>query len=593
MYLNYYGLSKEPFHITPDPEFLFLSPSHKEALGAILYGVEKRKGFISITGEIGMGKTTVVRAFIDECDRSRNRLVYIFNTGVDFVSLLRMLIEELAPEATIEPGADESRLLDQLQRILIEEYSAGRTVVLVIDDAQAMPVRTLEQLRLLSNLETSKDKLLQLVLVGQPELEEKLESAELRQLRQRIAVRAVIRPLTPRESREYIQHRLALAGGKGAAIFSPGALKSIVKFAKGAPRILNIICDNALIAGFAEQQSSITRKLIRNVIRDYGARSAAPAVWLRRPVTALAGLAVVILAVAFMSSHISLSSQTPRLANKSEDSDWSQPLLPAEGAAEVSLASPILPAGQSAGSQAAVGRQEAEGQANAVIRARSVDLSAAAVTALAEPSANAALATDAASSAEPVNPKDAAAQVAIVPPRQDEALASKRVRANSVPLPPAAVATATESAPTALATAGITAVPAAVVLNHTQAADSATRASEEDGPAASSQDGSSPQDGNPVAVAGVPSVDRLEKPLAGSGAGHTFIVEVLPGDCVSMILKAHYQSVSRGLVERVRQLNPSLQNFDYIYPGERLILPLDADASNGAVDGRTRIVQAD
>ncbi|QJT07733.1 ExeA family protein [Oceanidesulfovibrio marinus] len=545
MYLNYYGLDKEPFHITPDPEFLFLSPSHKEALGAILYGVEKRKGFISITGEIGMGKTTVVRAFIDECDQSRNRLVYIFNTGVDFVSLLRMLIEELSPETAIEPGADESRLLDQLQRILIEEYSAGRTVVLVIDDAQAMPVQTLEQLRLLSNLETSKDKLLQIVLVGQPELEQKLESAELRQLRQRIAVRAVIRPLTARESRDYIQHRLALAGGKGAAIFSAGALKSIVRFAKGAPRLLNIICDNALIAGFAEQQSSITRKLIRHVIRDYQARSTVRTTWIRRPATALAGLALVILAVVMLGSNISLSSQQTQL------SDRNQPLLPAAGATAVSSASPVSPAAP------AVAVEAAKPASKSVEKA-------------AEP--------------ETVPPAGRQGGLAASLAQQQSADVAKPAIAAST----AAPARTEGPIPTEPRVASAAKTP-----QPSPAAAPAAQTPGVDATSVSMQSSRAPQDVSPVATAGESSVDRLEQPLKKDVSDHTFTVEVLPGDCVSMILKAHFQSVSHSLMARVKQLNPSLQNFDQIYPGEQLILPLGANASGSRADGNTRIVQAD
>lgn len=544
MYLNYYGLNKEPFHITPDPEFLFLSPSHKEALGAILYGVEKRKGFISITGEIGMGKTTVVRAFIDECDQSRNRLVYIFNTGVDFVSLLRMLIEELSPETAIEPGADESRLLDQLQRILIEEYSAGRTVVLVIDDAQAMPVRTLEQLRLLSNLETSKDKLLQIVLVGQPELEQKLESAELRQLRQRIAVRAVIRPLTPRESTDYIQHRLALAGGKGAAIFSAGALKSIVRFAKGAPRLLNIICDNALIAGFAEQQSSITRKLIRHVIRDYQARSTVRTAWIRRPTTALAGLALVILAVVMLGSNISLSSQQPQL------SDRNRPLLPAAGTAAVSSESLVSPAAP------AVAVESAKPASKSVEKA-----------------------------AEPET---------VPPAGRQGGLAASLAQQQSADVAKPAIAASTAPArtegpiPTESRVASAAKTP-----QPSPAAAPAAQTPGVDATSVSMQSSRASLDVSPVDTDGVSSVDRLEQPLKRDESDHTFTVEVLPGDCVSMILKAHFQSVSQSLMARVKQLNPSLQNFDQIYPGEQLILPLSANASVNRADENIRIVQAD
>jgi general secretion pathway protein A len=267
MYLNFFGLSKGPFHITPDPAFLFSSASHKEAYASVVYGVEQRKGFIVLTGEVGTGKTTILRSFLSRLDRDKCRPIYLFNPEVTFDELVRVLLQELGGQA--RKDASSAYLLHKLYWTLVEEYKQERNVVLLIDEAQNMPVETMERVRMLSNLETTQDKLLQIVFVGQPELDEKLNRQELRQLRQRMAVRARLRPLTPEESLDYISHRLETAGARAASIFSKGALASLVRESKGSPRTLNILCDNALIAGFGNDERPITAKLVNEVIADY------------------------------------------------------------------------------------------------------------------------------------------------------------------------------------------------------------------------------------------------------------------------------------------------------------------------------------
>ena len=193
MYLDFYHLKREPFQVTPDPEFLYLSPSHKEALAAIVYGVEQRKGIIAVTGEVGTGKTTILRSYLGQADPERLKSAYVFNPNVSFPVLLQTIFQELG----IPPESGEaSEMVDRFHRYLIEEYEKDHTVVLFIDEAQNMPVETLENLRMLSNLESSEDKLLQIVLCGQPELESLLGRNELRQLKSRIAVRANISPLS-------------------------------------------------------------------------------------------------------------------------------------------------------------------------------------------------------------------------------------------------------------------------------------------------------------------------------------------------------------------------------------------------------------
>jgi len=270
MYANYYHLRKAPFHITPDPEFLFLSPSHKEALGSIIYGVGQKKGFVLISGEVGVGKTTILRSYLEDVDRSTLKIIYIFNSNVSFQGLLKTIHQELG---VIVPTDDVYEMVNQLHCALIEEYKKGITVVLIIDEAQNMPVETLENIRMLSNLETSTDKLIQIVFSGQPEFEQKLERKELRQLKQRIAVKATILPLTPDESRAYILHRLTKASAENSTLFTDGALRKIVKEAHGIPRLINIFCENAFITALGYRKGRITSGIAKEVISDFSGKS--------------------------------------------------------------------------------------------------------------------------------------------------------------------------------------------------------------------------------------------------------------------------------------------------------------------------------
>ncbi len=269
MYLDFYNLNREPFHITPDPEFLYLSPSHKEALAAIIYGIEKRKGFVEITGGVGVGKTTILRSYLDRTDREKLRIIYVFNANVSFPNLLTTIFEELdLPIETHDPFL----MVNRLHQFLIDQYSQGNNVVLIIDEAQNMPVETMENLRMLSNLETSTDKLIQIVLVGQTELDDRLALHELRQLRQRIVIRAVIAPLNHHESLSYMDHRLRKAGAEDGKVFSRQALEMIAREGQGIPRVLNILCDNALITGFGYGARPVTPKIVREIITDRGIR---------------------------------------------------------------------------------------------------------------------------------------------------------------------------------------------------------------------------------------------------------------------------------------------------------------------------------
>jgi len=265
MYLNFYRLRKQPFHITPDPEFLYLSPSHKEAMSAIIYGVTQRKGFVAIIGAVGSGKTTILRSYLEKTDRKHLKLVYVFNARLTFKELLQTIYHELDVPIKHTETLD---MINGLNEILIEEYKQGNTVVLIIDEAQNLPIDTLENLRMLSNLETSKDKLIQIVLVGQPEFETMINHNRLRQLKQRLAIRSTIRPLTKDESLDYLKFRLKMAGANPDSVFSQGAFKKIVNKANGIPRTLNILSDNALITGFGYQQRPVKASVVKEIIRD-------------------------------------------------------------------------------------------------------------------------------------------------------------------------------------------------------------------------------------------------------------------------------------------------------------------------------------
>ena len=273
MYLSYYGLKKHPFHITPDPEFLFLSPSHKEALGSFMYGIEKRKGFITITGEVGVGKTTILRTYLEGGHQVKEKTIYVLNPNISFHSLLTTIFRSLELVPVSDDVAD---MVNQLHEALIIEYQAGGTAVLIIDEAQNMPIETLENMRMLSNLETSKDKLIQVILIGQPELEDLLNQPRLRQLKQRLAIRGKIRPLTKQESIAYIEHRISQATKDGSPLFTGSAMSLIVKHGQGIPRRLNILCDNALTTGFGYQRNPVPASVVKEVIADIEGKAGFP-----------------------------------------------------------------------------------------------------------------------------------------------------------------------------------------------------------------------------------------------------------------------------------------------------------------------------
>jgi general secretion pathway protein A len=268
MYLDFYQLKKAPFHLTPDPEFLFLSPSHKAALGAIMHGIEEGYGFVAIVGEAGVGKTTIIRAYLERSDQQQLKMISIVNANVSPRALLKTVLREFGDDFEADEPFD---LINRLHQILLEEHEQGRKVALIIDEAQNMPVETLDHLRILSNLETPTEKLLQIVFVGQPALKGKLDLKELRSLKQRVVLRVTLEPLTDEQSLAYIYHRLAKAATTLEPIFTQSALKLIVATARGTPRILNTLGTNALIAGFGYRQKPIPARTVREAINQLDA----------------------------------------------------------------------------------------------------------------------------------------------------------------------------------------------------------------------------------------------------------------------------------------------------------------------------------
>ncbi len=259
MYLEFYGLSESPFNLTPDANFLYPSRVHREVLAHLLYGINSRKGFIMVTGEVGSGKTTLCRAVLRKLGPNTD-VALVLNSFLTEEELLKTINEDLGIPAA---GKTKKELIDELNGFLLDERMKGRNVVVILDEAQNLSFPVLEQIRMLSNLETEKEKLLQIVLVGQPELRRLIASPRLRQLSQRITVRHHITPLSQTETSQYIYHRLKVAGATDNVVFTSGALKEVHRFSRGIPRMINVICDQALLGGYVANSARIDRKMIR------------------------------------------------------------------------------------------------------------------------------------------------------------------------------------------------------------------------------------------------------------------------------------------------------------------------------------------
>ena len=268
MYTSYFGLKENPFSLSPDPRYLYLSPQHRDALNCLIYGITEKKGFTVITGGIGTGKTTICRSLLATLDESVETAL-IFNSFLSDLELLETINQEFGLPAE---GAEKSkkRYIDTLNTFLVDNFARGKNAVLMIDEAQNLSHSVLEQIRMLSNLETTQEKLIQIVLVGQPELQEILTLPSLRQLSERITVRYDLNPLDEKEVRHYIEHRLTVAGGKDRIRFTRWAMRMIWRFSEGIPRRINAIADRALLIGYTRGNPVVDRKTVKNAVKDMG-----------------------------------------------------------------------------------------------------------------------------------------------------------------------------------------------------------------------------------------------------------------------------------------------------------------------------------
>src|ERR1700694_3608577 len=273
MYKNYFGLKDNPFNVNPDPRYLFLTKEIEEALSGLMYGVQNRKGFITLTGEVGTGKTTLINRLVEWLHQRRVRTAFLFNSRMNTNQLFDFILAEFGIPCESQT---KSQQLMRFNQWLLDRYRSGEITVLIVDEAQNLTYPVMEEIRLLTNLETSTDKLLQIVLSGQQELDEKLKLPQLRQLRQRISVRCKTSPLTNEQTHEYIAERLRIAGANGQPIFGPQAVDAIHKYAHGIPRVINLLCEHALTTAYVEEQRPIEPALIDEIAREFQLAAIAP-----------------------------------------------------------------------------------------------------------------------------------------------------------------------------------------------------------------------------------------------------------------------------------------------------------------------------
>jgi len=266
MYKSFFGLKESPFNVNPDPRFLYLTKQIEETLTGLMYGIQTRKGFVTLTGEVGTGKTTLINRLLDWLRHRRARTASLFNSRMNTNQLFDFILAEFD---IVCDSKSKSQQLMKLNHWLLERYRNGETVVLIIDEAQNLTFPVLEEIRLLTNLETSTEKLLQIVLSGQPELEERLKLPELRQLRQRIMLRCKTLTLTKEETCEYVLERLKTAGADSDTIFTPKALEAIHLYSLGIPRVVNLLCEHSLVNAFVENQRSIEPRIVEEVAREF------------------------------------------------------------------------------------------------------------------------------------------------------------------------------------------------------------------------------------------------------------------------------------------------------------------------------------
>jgi general secretion pathway protein A len=266
MYKEFYGLRASPFNVNPDPRYLFLTRHTEEALACLTYGIQSRKGFVLLTGEVGTGKTTLINKLLEWLRLQQVATAFIFNSRLNVPQFLDYMMADFGIPCDSKL---KSQILLRLYNWLLDRYRAGETAVLIVDEAQNLSDEVLEEIRMLTNLETFTEKLLQIVLVGQPELEQKLKQPQLRQLRQRLTLRAKTHALTLDETKAYVQQRLRIAGSNGQQIFEPEAVAAIHRYAAGIPRVINLLCEHCLVSSFVDQQKVIGTAVVEGVARDF------------------------------------------------------------------------------------------------------------------------------------------------------------------------------------------------------------------------------------------------------------------------------------------------------------------------------------
>jgi general secretion pathway protein A len=266
MYKEFFGLRANPFNVNPDPRYLFLTRHTEEALACLTYGIQSRKGFVLLTGEVGTGKTTLINKLMEWLRLQQVATAFIFNSRMDVPQFLDFMMADFGIPCD---GQLKSQILQRLYNWLLDRYRAGETAVLVVDEAQNLSDEVLEEIRMLTNLETFTEKLLQIILVGQPELEQRLKQPQLRQLRQRLTLRAKTHPFNLEETKSYITQRLRIAGSNGEPIFDSDAAVAIFRYSLGIPRIINLLCEHCLVSGFVDQNKTVSAEAVDSVARDF------------------------------------------------------------------------------------------------------------------------------------------------------------------------------------------------------------------------------------------------------------------------------------------------------------------------------------
>jgi len=300
MYEQFYGLKENPFNVTPNPDYIYLGENHREALAQLFYGVRERKGFIVITGEVGTGKTTLIHYLLDKMNGNHTKTAFLFNPKLTVDDFIQYILKDLGVRVQ---GKTKGEYLHNLHRYLLYAYQRDERVILIVDEAQGLRPELLEEIRLLSNLETSRSKLLQIVLLGQPELDKTLSQPDFRQLRQRINLRYHLPPLSEKETKEYIGKRLGIAGAR-APIFTEEAMKQVYLKSRGIPRLINILCDNALLNGYALDQKRVDARSVREVAKDLSLRKSSRKTWILVLILICIAVSTLLFIYAQKSAHL-------------------------------------------------------------------------------------------------------------------------------------------------------------------------------------------------------------------------------------------------------------------------------------------------